>query len=193
MAGCLRASSATCILVLFVVFGISYAAKDILVGGKVDAWKVPSSPSDSLNKWAERARFQVGDRLVWKYDGGKDSVLEVNKEDYGNCNTSNPIKKFNGGNTKVELDHPGPFYFISGAKGSCEQGEKLHVVVITPRGAPAPSQAHTHAPSPAPSPSSGFEDDHTPAPAVAPSSGGANALESGILMTLIGVFAMWVF
>ncbi|KAL1315304.1 hypothetical protein AAHE18_16G248900 [Arachis hypogaea] len=172
MAGCLRASSATCILVLFVVFGISYAAKDILVGGKVDAWKVPSSPSDSLNKWAERARFQVGDRLVWKYDGGKDSVLEVNKEDYGNCNTSNPIKKFNGGNTKVELDHPGPFYFISGAKGSCEQGEKLHVVVITPRG---------------------FEDDHTPAPAVAPSSGGANALESGSLMTLIGVFAMWVF
>ncbi|RYR74712.1 hypothetical protein Ahy_A02g009439 [Arachis hypogaea] len=63
MAGCLRASSATCILVLFVVFGISYAAKDILVGGKVDACKVPSSPSDSLNKWAERASFQVGDRL----------------------------------------------------------------------------------------------------------------------------------
>ncbi|XLR53114.1 hypothetical protein HN51_021338 [Arachis hypogaea] len=66
MAGCLRASSATCILVLFVVFGISYAAKDILVGGKVDACKVPSSPSDSLNKWAERASFQVGDRLVWQ-------------------------------------------------------------------------------------------------------------------------------
>ncbi|RYR05871.1 hypothetical protein Ahy_B06g085699 [Arachis hypogaea] len=188
MAGCLRASSATCILVLFVVFGISYAAKDILVGGKVDAWKVPSSPSDSLNKWAERARFQVGDRLVWKYDGGKDSVLEVNKEDYGNCNTSNPIKKFNGGNTKVELDHPGPFYFISGAKGSCEQGEKLHVVGCTCTFTGTYTCTFSCSLL-----FLGFEDDHTPAPAVAPSSGGANALESGSLMTLIGVFAMWVF
>ncbi|MED6216987.1 hypothetical protein PIB30_013201 [Stylosanthes scabra] len=168
MAGCLRASSAACsILILFVVFGVTYAAKDILVGGKVDAWKVPSSTSDSLNKWAERA----------------------SKEDYGNCNTTSPIKKFNDGNTKVELDHPGPFFFISGAKGNCEQGEKLHVVVLTPRGSPAPS----HAPATTPSPSSGFEEAPTLSPAVAPSTGGANALECGILMPLIGVFAMWVF
>ncbi|MED6206555.1 hypothetical protein PIB30_028012 [Stylosanthes scabra] len=190
MAGCLRASSAACsILILFVVFGVTYAAKDILVGGKVDAWKVPSSTSDSLNKWAERARFQVGDHLVWKYDGGKDSVLVVSKEDYGNCNTSSPIKKFNDGNTKVELDHPGPFFFISGAKGNCEQGEKLHVVVLTPRGSPAPS----HVPATALSPSSGFEEAHTLSPAVAPSTGAANALEFGILVPLIGVFAMWLF
>ena len=61
MAGCSRTYLPS-FLVFFVLFGFS-GAKEILVGGKADAWKVPPSASDSLNKWAERARFQVGDHL----------------------------------------------------------------------------------------------------------------------------------
>jgi hypothetical protein len=34
-----------------------------LVGGKIDSWKVPSSEADSLNRWAEKSRFNVGDHL----------------------------------------------------------------------------------------------------------------------------------
>jgi len=62
MAG--SSSSSSCsLLVLFVLFGCAFAAKDILLGGgKTDAWKVPSE-SDSLNKWASSVRFQVGDHL----------------------------------------------------------------------------------------------------------------------------------
>lgn len=56
-------SSSCSLLVLFVLFGCAFAAKDILLGGKTDAWKVPSSESDSLNKWASSVRFQVGDHL----------------------------------------------------------------------------------------------------------------------------------
>ncbi|CAL0299218.1 unnamed protein product [Lupinus luteus] len=59
---------------------------------------------------------------VWKYEGGKDSALRVGREDYTNYSTSNPIKVYNDGNTKVKLDHPDTFYFISGAKGHCEKG-----------------------------------------------------------------------
>jgi len=58
MAACSRTS----LLLLFFLFGFS-AAKELLVGGKIDAWKIPSSESDSLNQWAERSRFRVGDHL----------------------------------------------------------------------------------------------------------------------------------
>ena len=70
----------------------------------------------------------------------------MSREDYGACITAKPIKEYNDGNTKVKLDRPGPFYFISGAKGHCEEGQKLTVVVITPKRrftgiSPAPAPA----------------------------------------------------
>ncbi|XP_054820002.1 early nodulin-like protein 1 [Prosopis cineraria] len=170
-------STASSLAFLFLLFGLS-AAREILVGGKTDAWKIPSSQSDTLNQWAERSRFQVGDHLVWKYDGGRDSVLQVSKEGYANCNTSNPVGEYNDGNTKVKLDRPGPFYFISGANGHCEKGQKLVVVVLTPR------NRHMGF-SPAPSPAE-FE-----GPAVAPTSGAA-ALQVGLMAALGGVLALWL-
>ncbi|KAL2337013.1 hypothetical protein Fmac_011459 [Flemingia macrophylla] len=148
--------------------------KELLVGGKIDSWKIPSSQSDSLNQWAERSRFRVDDYLVWKYESGKDSVLEVTREAYANCNISNPIKEYSDGKTKVKLDHPGPFYFISGAKGHCEKGQKVIVVVMSPR--------HTISPAPSPAPFEG--------PAVAPTSS-ATMLQFGFV-TVVGVLTTYV-
>ncbi|XVF35681.1 hypothetical protein REPUB_Repub18cG0167200 [Reevesia pubescens] len=169
----------TCSLVLLFLLFLSFTeAKEILVGGKSDAWKIPSSESDSLNKWAETSRFRIGDSLVWKYDGGKDSVLQVTKEDYASCNTSNPIAEYKDGNTKVKLEKSGPFYFISGAKGHCEQGQKLLVVVL--------SQRHRYTGiSPAPSPA------EIEGPAIAPTST-AVGLKAGFLVTL-GVLVLGLF
>nr|DAD34168.1 TPA_asm: hypothetical protein HUJ06_004808 [Nelumbo nucifera] len=45
-----------------------------------------------------------------------------------------------------ELDRLGPFYFISGTEENCQKGEKMSVVVLSPRhhgsslSAPAPAQ-----------------------------------------------------
>lgn len=108
---------------------------------------------------------------VWKYDGSKDSVVEVSKEDYEKCNTSSPIAEYKDGNTKVTLDRSGPFYFISGAAGHCEKGQKLAVVVISPR--------HRRSIAPAPAPVEG--------PAVAPTSAAVSS-EGGLLVAL-GVLA----
>lgn len=163
-------SSSLTFLVLLFLFLSFTNAKEILVGGKTGAWKIPSSESDSLNKWAESSRFRIGDSLLWKYDGGKDSVLEVSKEDYTSCNTSNPIAEYKDGNTKVKLEKSGPFYFISGAKGHCEQGQKLVVVVLSQRG------RYTGI-SPAPSPA------EIEGPAIAPTSGAA-VLKAGFFVTL---------
>ncbi|KAK6274181.1 hypothetical protein POUND7_011264 [Theobroma cacao] len=165
------------LLLLFLVLNY-IEAKEILVGGKTDAWKIPSSESDSLNKWAENSRFRIGDSLAWKYDGSKDSVLQVTKEDYASCNTSNPTAEYKDGNTKVKLEKSGPFYFISGAKGHCEQGQKLVVVVLSSR------HRYTGI-SPAPSPA------EIEGPAIAPTSNAAG-LKAGFLVTL-GVLVLGLF
>ncbi|KAI3874772.1 hypothetical protein MKW98_019345 [Papaver atlanticum] len=147
-------------LVLVSVVFSSTEAVDILVGGKPNSWKVPSSVSDSLNKWAGSTRFNIGDSLVWKFDAQKDSVLRVGREDYVNCNVTKPIAEYKNGSAKVEFDQSGPFYFVSGIKGNCERGEKLVVVVM--------SKFHNGI-APAPSPMGS---------AVAPSSG-SHGLKTG--------------
>lgn len=70
---------------------------------------------------------------MWNFESEKDSVLEVTKRDYVTCNTSSPIESYKDGSTKVKLDRSGPFYFISGAEGNCEKGQKLIVVVMSHR------------------------------------------------------------
>ncbi|KAF2313030.1 hypothetical protein GH714_008814 [Hevea brasiliensis] len=163
-----RVVTSSLLLMITLLLGFS-EAKEILIGGKTDAWKIPSSESDSLNNWAESARFRIGDSLVWKYDSQKDSVLQVTREAYLSCNTSNPIEEHNG-NTKVKLDRSGPFYFISGAGGHCVKGQKLIVVVL--------SQRHRYTGiSPAPSPEE-FE-----GPAVAPTSA-ATSLKGSLVVSL---------
>ncbi|KAL3819089.1 hypothetical protein ACJIZ3_004994 [Penstemon smallii] len=152
-------------VLLFILVTFS-EARELLVGGKSNAWKIPSSQSDSLNHWAENSRFLIGDSLVWEYDETKDSVLQVTKRDYVTCNTSTPIETYNnsGNNTtKVKLERSGPYYFISGEEGHCEKGQKLIVVVMStkhhlhrrPSFSPAPSPAELEGPSIAPAPSSG--------------------------------------
>ncbi|KAH7674968.1 Cupredoxins domain-containing protein [Dioscorea alata] len=122
----------------------SSQAKEFLVGGAAGAWKVPSSPSESLNKWAEINRFQVGDYLV----------LKVSREDYLACRTTAPLEehKDDEKNALVKLDRSGAFYFVSGNQKACEQGEKLIVVVMSMRHrlAPAPSPVEFDGPAVAP-------------------------------------------
>ncbi|KAK7838446.1 early nodulin-like protein 1 [Quercus suber] len=84
-----------------------------------------------------------------------DSVLEVTKADYDKCYVSNPIKEHSDVNTKVELDRSGPFYFISNAVVSCEEGQKLTVVVLHKHPKPLPPPGHAASPAPLSSPPKG--------------------------------------
>ncbi|CAA2966616.1 CT099 [Olea europaea subsp. europaea] len=65
-----------------------------------------------------------------------DSVLEVEKDDFDNCNTSNPKTKMEDGNSIFKFDRSGPFYFITGNKTNCDKGQKLIVVVLAGRTPP---------------------------------------------------------
>ncbi|KAF7112186.1 hypothetical protein RHSIM_RhsimUnG0252400 [Rhododendron simsii] len=103
------------------------------VGG-ANGWTVPSNQNPvSYNQWAEKNRFQIGDTLDFHYPAQKDSVLQVTKEDYDNCNTEKPVKKSNDGHTAFKFEQSGAFYFISGVKDNCLKNEKLVVVVMADR------------------------------------------------------------
>ncbi|XP_010447549.2 PREDICTED: early nodulin-like protein 1 [Camelina sativa] len=172
------ASSSSLLVTIFLcisfLFFLSVDANEVTVGGKSGDWKIPPSASFSFNEWAQKARFKVGDFIVFKYEAGKDSVLQVTREAYEKCNTTSPKASYTDGNTKVKLDKTGPVYFISGTEGHCQKGQKLRLVVVTPRNS---------AFSPAPSPFDG--------PAVAPTSGAAKLTGAFAVVSL--VLGLWTF
>ncbi|OVA00384.1 Plastocyanin-like [Macleaya cordata] len=126
----------SCLFVILMGFLYSSQAHNFYVGGK-DGWV--TTPSENFNHWAEKNRFQVNDSLVFKYKKGSDSVLVVSKEDYYSCNTKNPIKILDGGDSVFKFDRSGPFFFISGKDGNCAKGQKLIVVVLAVRHKNPPS------------------------------------------------------
>ncbi|XP_017979630.1 PREDICTED: early nodulin-like protein 1 [Theobroma cacao] len=73
-----------------------------------------------------------------------DSVLVVNKTSCTKCGVSNPISKFEDGNTGFQFGRYGFFYFISGERGHCKAGQKLvvrvmvHPAISSPQPAPSP-------------------------------------------------------
>ncbi|CAL9104508.1 unnamed protein product [Musa textilis] len=98
------------------------------VGGS-RGWIVPAGDeAESYNRWAMRNRFHVGDSVYFKYKN--DSVLVVDREAYGDCNTTDPLLAFDDGNTTFRFDRYGYFFFISGTPGHCEAGQRLIVRVM---------------------------------------------------------------
>ncbi|KAL4589906.1 hypothetical protein LXL04_002818 [Taraxacum kok-saghyz] len=184
----------TAVLVLFSMNLDSSEATEFRVGGnKENAWRIPTAPNE-LNEWAGKERFRIGDSLVFKYDSKVDSVLQVGEEGYKKCNKSSPIKSYQDGNTMIKLDKAGPFFFISGATGNCEKGEKLEVKVLSPKhagsvSAPSPSQAPKSSPIVTPRPLL------TPAsapPVVTPATAPAAASSAGSSVVVIGFSTMVV-
>lgn len=119
------------------------------VGGN-RGWVVPpANDSKIYNDWASENRFQVGDTIRFKYK--KDSVMEVTDKEYKKCNSTHPIFFSNTGNTAFRLDHPGPFYFISGASGHCEKGQRMIIkVMYHEESSPSTGDDHGHKSSASP-------------------------------------------
>ncbi|CAN1169428.1 Early nodulin-like protein 2 [Linum perenne] len=166
------AASISISVISFMLLSASVTAINFQVGGR-DGWVV--NPSESYDHWAQRLRFRVNDSLVFKYKEGEDSVVEVKKADYDECDVSNPVRTMRSGSSVVRFDRSGPFYFVSGKKKNCVGGQKLVVVVLAvrpairapPSSSPVPSvPPKSQAPSPSPVPS-------VPPKSQAPSPGGA--------------------
>ncbi|KAJ1259015.1 hypothetical protein BS78_10G121000 [Paspalum vaginatum] len=108
----------------------SWHAQVFVVGGEPRGWRKPTEHNEeTYNHWAARNRFHVGDFLHFKYDKN-DSVLVVSADDYKFCGAAEPLLRFDGGDTRIRLDHTGSCYFISGAPGHCDEGQRMAVSVL---------------------------------------------------------------
>ncbi|WJX88193.1 hypothetical protein P8452_70305 [Trifolium repens] len=158
------------LFVLFTALLVSTPQALKLDVGGTDGWTL--NPSENYNSWSGRNRFLINDVIVFKYKKGSDSVLEVKKEDYEKCNKTNPIKKFEDGETEFTLDRAGPFYFISGKDENCEKGQKLTLVVISPRKNTSPSVPTPSSSPPSPSVPAGGPKASSPPSVSTPPAGG---------------------
>lgn len=135
---------------------------------------------------------------MFVYPSGKDSVLHVTQDDYAHCNTAASLAMYNDGHTVFQLNHSGPFYFISGVEEHCLKNEKLVVVVLADRSNASSSSAPTPSgptdiiplvPSPAPA---GQEYPSPPEGSVeivpAPAPEGEEPSPSGASMVFISTF-----
>ncbi|GKA06949.1 early nodulin-like protein 1 [Tanacetum coccineum] len=96
-------------------------ALEFVGGGKENSRCVPSA--------LDEERFKTRDVLVFKFDPKK-------------CITTKPIMKYKESPAKFKLVESGAFYFISGAEGSCDKGEKLAVKYLShKRVVPPPAEA----------------------------------------------------
>lgn len=68
-----------------------------------------------------------------------DVVMVVTEDEYDKCHSAHPLYYFNNGNTDIELDRPGLFYFMSGVQGHCERGQKMIIKVLEPASPPQSS------------------------------------------------------
>ncbi|XP_051128584.1 stellacyanin-like [Andrographis paniculata] len=106
--------------------------------GETTGWTVPPrNDTEFYNNWASAKRFTIGDTIRFSY-GKKDSVMEVSKRDYEDCNSTRPNYFSNTGDTIFALNRSGRSYFISGTAGHCRNGQRMVVWVIT-------QQDHSHA------------------------------------------------
>ncbi|KAJ1405944.1 Phytocyanin domain [Sesbania bispinosa] len=91
-------------------------------------WNLPSC-QEFYEDWAKKRTFAIGDILLFKYNPGLNTVVQVNKEDYECCTTKNTIHTYFDGNTAFTLDKAGEYFFYSSVGRHCEAGLKLRVTV----------------------------------------------------------------
>ncbi|TKY68914.1 Uclacyanin-3 protein [Spatholobus suberectus] len=176
MAKTIVASFLVLLLAFPTVFGTDF---DV---GDSSGWALGTDYST----WASGKTFKVGDNLVFKYDSTH-QVDEVNESGYSSCSSSNAIKNYQDGNTKIALSSAGKRYFLCPTAGHCAGGMKLSINVVAASGTPptSPSGTPPTTPSTPSPPSSGSPATNTTAPA--PKSSGAVGVSSGISL-LVGSF-----
>ncbi|KAL2516223.1 early nodulin-like protein 7 [Forsythia ovata] len=139
MASFLSFYCVTLIILAFTNLAPVMAAEELEVGGAA-GWRLPgANETEMYSQWASTRRFLIGDSLSFEYKN--DSVVVVDKWGYYHCNASHPISVYNTGNTIINLERPGPMYFVSGDHDHCKNGQRLLVEV---------NRVHQESPAPSP-------------------------------------------
>ncbi|CAM0877098.1 unnamed protein product [Alopecurus aequalis] len=114
--------------------------KVITVSGEARGWRQPTPGEETYNYWASRNRFhkmvsstEVRKLILFIYFryAMNDSVLLVTRDDYKLCRGDRPALRLDGGEeARFRLERSGILYFISGALGHCDGGQRITVRVM---------------------------------------------------------------
>ncbi|XP_047169653.1 mavicyanin-like [Vigna umbellata] len=145
-----RSRNVAILVVITVMLLKTTEAEDYEVGGTTGWTTFPPGGASFYSKWASNFTFKVNDTLVFNFESGSHSVVELSKANYENCGVDNNIKSFNTGPARVILTGPGEFYFSCPFSGHCSSGQKLSVTVEA--SSPSPSAYGSDSTKRAPSP-----------------------------------------
>ncbi|KAM0903008.1 hypothetical protein ACQ4PT_018834 [Festuca glaucescens] len=130
MATFLLSAVAACAILACTVSASASSPRVFAVGGDARGWRQPAPGEETYNHWASRSRFHVGDLLYFRY-AKNDSVLVVTRDDYKVCRGDRSALRLDGGEeARFWLERSGFLYFISGAPGHCDAGQRLTVRVM---------------------------------------------------------------
>ncbi|KAI9173515.1 hypothetical protein LWI28_002568 [Acer negundo] len=116
--------------------------------GDLDAWGLPTSADPLVYaKWSKYNTFKIGDSLLFLYPPSQDSVIQVTKQSFESCNSTDPILYMNNGNSLFNITTNGNFYFTSGEAGHCQKKQKLYINVGNVSSADSPFYGPSSAPS----------------------------------------------
>ncbi|XP_013704284.3 blue copper protein-like [Brassica napus] len=117
-----------CFVLVMVLMGCCCSAKIYKVG---DSKGWTTAKHGSYYEWAKLKKFQVGDSLMFEYDGNINDVTQVSSRlEYQFCNSLSPKAVYNTGHDVVTLMEPGYHFFITSNRSQCVAGHKLVVFVV---------------------------------------------------------------
>ncbi|CAH8381723.1 unnamed protein product [Eruca vesicaria subsp. sativa] len=117
-----------CFVLVMILMGSCCSAKIYKVGDS-KGWR--AKKGGNYYEWAKRKEFQVGDSLMFEYDGNVNDVTQVNSRlEYQFCNSHSPKAVYNTGHDVVTLTEPGYHFFITSNHSQCVAGQKLVVFVV---------------------------------------------------------------
>ncbi|KAG2729311.1 hypothetical protein I3843_01G239000 [Carya illinoinensis] len=150
------------------------AAQTVHVVGDNIGWSVPAGGASAYETWAANKQFMVGDILLFNFATNEHDVLQLPKESYDSCSSSNPIgNTITIGPANITLSTAGTNYYICTIGRHCQSGQKLAVTVSgSPSAVPPTTSTPPSNPTPSttPSPTSGTPADCAPTPASSPTS-----------------------
>ncbi|XP_010542105.1 PREDICTED: mavicyanin-like [Tarenaya hassleriana] len=97
---------------------------------KIEGW----APGVDYYTWVTSRHFQVGDSLVFEYNKDFHDVTEVASPlAFEFCDLSSTIARYKTGYDVVNLTRPGRYYYVCGAPGHCQAGQRFDILVTSPQ------------------------------------------------------------
>nr|GMD82446.1 basic blue protein-like [Ipomoea batatas] len=136
-------------LTVVAILAVYATATDYIVGDEY-GW----TTNVDYQAWAKGKQFVVGDKLIFKYQAGTNSVYKVGGNGFKQCIPPAQSSPLTTGNDVIELVTPGRKWYISGSAQYCKLGQKLVITVSPKPQAPSPATWPRKLLFPAPIPSS---------------------------------------